>query len=165
MRLQTRDIRPRQAWALLPSLAEVNERAAAPVPEYDSVTAVAFDTVVAEVGRDGGVRFAPRLPGPPPRVDGHVLALTSLEHSPPHLGERHPDGDELIYLLSGEVTVVIEAPGGDQRPTLGPGDALIVAQGLWHHIEVIRPAQLVHFTPGPSGEHRPARPPPTRRPR
>jgi quercetin dioxygenase-like cupin family protein len=75
-------------------------------------------------------RPAPRLPGPPPQVDGYLLALTSLEHSPPHQGERHPDGDELIWLVSGEVTVVIETPGGDQRHRLRPGDALIVARGL-----------------------------------
>jgi len=143
----------------------VNERTVAPVSEHDSAKAVAFDTVVAEVAKDGGVRFAPCRPSPPPRVDGHLLALTSLERSPPHLGERHPDGDELIYLLSGEVTVVIEAPRGDERHTLGPGDALIVARGLWHRIEVARPARLVHLTPGPSGEHRPASPEPKARPR
>jgi quercetin dioxygenase-like cupin family protein len=95
-------------------------------------------------------------PGPPPRVDGHLPALTSLQRPPPHLGERHPDGDELIYLISGEVTVVIEAPGGEERHTLAPGDALIVARGLWHRIEVARPARLVHLTPGPSDGYRPA---------
>jgi len=123
------------------------------VSEHDSAKAVTLDTVVAEVAKDGGVLFAPCRPGPPPRVDGHLLALTSLERSPPHLGERHPDGDELIYLLSGKVTVVIEGPGGDWRHALRPGDALIVARGLWHRIEVARPARLVHLTPGPSAEH------------
>jgi quercetin dioxygenase-like cupin family protein len=143
----------------------VNERTAAPVPAHDSVTAVAFDTVVAEVASEGALRFAPRLPGPPPRVDGHLLALTSLKRPPPHLGERHPDGDELIYLLSGEVTVVIEAPGGDERHTLRPGDALIVARGLWHRLEVARPARLFRLTPGPSGEHRRLSPEPKAGPR
>jgi quercetin dioxygenase-like cupin family protein len=142
----------------------VNERTAAPVPAHNSAKAVAFDTVVAEVAKDGALRFAPRLPGPPPRVDGHLLALTSLER-PPHLGERYPDGDELIYLLSGEMTAVIKAPGGDQRHILRHGDALIVAPGLWHRIEVTRPAQLVHLTPGPSGEYRPLSPEPKAGPR
>lgn len=128
---------------------------------HQNVAAVAFDSVVAEVARDGGVRFAPRHPGTPPRVDGYLLAVTSLEHSPPHLGERRPDGDELIYLVSGEVTVRIEAPGGDQRRLLRAGDALIVPRGLWHRIEVARPASLLHLTPGPSEEHRPLRLEPT----
>jgi quercetin dioxygenase-like cupin family protein len=135
------------------------------VSEHDSAKAVAFDSVVGEVDRDGCVRFALRLPGPPPRVDGHLLALTSLERSPPHLGERHPDGDELIYLLSGEVTVVIEAPRGDERHALRPGDSLIVARGLWHRIEVTRPVRLAHLTPGPSGEHRRLSPEPKAGPR
>jgi quercetin dioxygenase-like cupin family protein len=140
----------------------MNKRSAAPSTANQDVTVVAFDTVVAEVARDGALRFAPLQPGSPPRVDGHLLALTNLQQSPPHLGERHPDGDELIYLVSGEVTVVIEVPGSDGRHTLRPGDALIVPRGLWHRIEVDRPASVVHLTPGPSGEHRPASPEPTR---
>jgi quercetin dioxygenase-like cupin family protein len=143
----------------------VTERTVAPVPEHEGATTVAFDRVVAEVTRDGALRFAARLPGPPPRVDGHLLALTSLERPPPHLGERHPDGDELIYLLSGEMTVVIEAPGGDEHHTLEAGDALIVARGLWHRIEITQPARLIHLTPGPSSEFRPAGPEPTAEPR
>ena len=43
------------------------------------MSVVPFDAVVAEVARDGGVRFAPRLSGPPPRVDGHLLAMSYLE--------------------------------------------------------------------------------------
>jgi quercetin dioxygenase-like cupin family protein len=135
------------------------------VSEHDSTKAVAFDTVVTDVAKDGTLRFAPCRPGPPPRADGHLLALTSLERSAPHLGERHPDSDELIYLLSGEVTVVIEAPRGDERHTLRSGDALIVARGLWHRIQVTRPARLIHHTPGPSSEHRPASPEPKTGPR
>ncbi|MHB8318956.1 MAG: cupin domain-containing protein [Acidimicrobiales bacterium] len=142
----------------------MNEGTAAPVREHQSVTAVAFDSVVVEVARDGGVRFAPHLPGPPPRVEGYVLGLTSLERSPPHFGERHPDGDELIYLTSGAVRVVIETPGGEQRHALRPGDALIVPRGFWHRIEVDRPARVLHLTPGASGEHRPATPTPTATP-
>lgn len=146
---------------MLPSLVQVTDQAAAPADGYKSVTAVDFDRVVVEVARDGALRFAPRLPGPPPSVDGYLLALTSLEHAHPHLGERHPDGDELILLVSGQVTVVVEMPGGDQRHPLRAGEALIVARGLWHRIEVERPARLVHLTPGPSGEHRPASEAPT----
>jgi len=37
------------------------------------------------------------------------------------------DGDELNYLLSGEVTVVVEAPGGDERHSLDP-----VMPSSWH---------------------------------
>jgi hypothetical protein len=60
-------------------LAEVNEKTASPAPAHDGITAVAFDTVVGEIDKDRRVRFAPRQPDPPPRVDGHLLALTSVE--------------------------------------------------------------------------------------
>ena len=149
----------------LPSLVQVNDRNAEYANPYQRVSAVDFDRVVVEVARDGALRFAPRPPGPPPRAEGYLLALTSLEHSPPHLGERHPDGDELIYLVSGQVTVVVEAPGGDQRHRLRAGAALIVPRGMWHRIEVDLPARLVHLTPGPSSQHRPASEEPTGGPR
>ena len=146
---------------LIRSLGDVNEPIAARLSAHQGGTAAVFDSVVAEVARDGGVRFVPRTAGPPPRVDGYLLALTDLESSPPHLGERHPDGDELIHLVSGDVTVVIEAPGGEERHSLRPDDALIVTRGLWHRVEVNRPARLLHLTPGPSGEHRLPCPEPT----
>lgn len=119
---------------------------------------VAFADVVVEVDRGGGVRFVPRTLGPPPRVDGYLLALEHLEEAPPHLGERHVDGHELIWLVSGQATVTIEVPDGNQLHVLGPGDALIVARAVWHRVQVDRPATLVHLTPGPSGEHRPLEP-------
>jgi quercetin dioxygenase-like cupin family protein len=140
------------------SLGEVSEPPEAPMPGAERTSVVAFADVVVEVDRGGGVRFAPQAPGPPPRVDGHLLALACLEESPPHLGERHPDGDELIWLVSGQVDVAIGAPEGDQHHVLRPGEALIVPRGLWHRVPVDRPARLLHLTPGPSGEHRPLDP-------
>ncbi|MHB1785182.1 MAG: cupin domain-containing protein [Acidimicrobiales bacterium] len=140
---------------LIDSVGEVSEAPQASVPDAERTSVVAFEDVVVEVDRGGGIRFVPRTPGPPPRVDGHLLALEHLEDSPPHLGERHVDGDELIWLVSGQATVTIEAPDGDQPHVLGPGDALIVARGLWHRVQVDRPARLFHLTPGPSEEHRP----------
>jgi hypothetical protein len=42
----------------------------------------------------------------------------------------------------------------ERRTTLNVlGEAIIVSRGVWHRIEVIEPAHLVHVTPG-SG-HRP----------
>ena len=143
---------------LIDSVGEVSESPEARMSGAYRTSVVAFEDVVAEVNRSGGVRFAGQTPGPPPRVDGDPLALESLEESPPHLGERHPDGDELICLVSGQVNVAIKTPDGDQHYVLGPGEALIVPRGLWHRVQVDRPTRLLHLTPGPSGEHRPLRP-------
>jgi mannose-6-phosphate isomerase-like protein (cupin superfamily) len=66
----------------------------------------------------------------------------------------HPDGDELLYVVSGRFRVT-----GDSAPEasveLGPGEVCIVRKGEWHLVSVIEPGQLVNITPGPRGEHRP----------
>ena len=76
-----------------------------------------------------------------------------MAHDAPHGGEVHPDGDEILYVISGKVRVV-----GDSEPDapveLGPGDACIVPRGEWHRVKIVEPTQLIHITPGPNGDHR-----------
>ncbi len=72
----------------------------------------------------------------------------------------HPDGDEYLYFVSGRVQVVLDDGdqdhvGDESRYDVGPGEAFIVPRGVWHRIEVIEPAHLVHVTPGPGSGHRP----------
>ena len=57
-------------------------------------------------------------------------------------------GDELLFLVSGAVTVTLELPDGDRLVELGGGDALVVPQGVWHKITLREPGRLVHVTPG-----------------
>lgn len=49
--------------------------------------------------------------------------------------------------FSGMWTIVVNVDRG--------GGVRFVPWGVWHRVEVDRPARLVHLTPGPSGEHRP----------
>ena len=70
----------------------------------------------------------------------------------------HPDGDELLYLISGAVTVTLELPDGVRRVELGGGDAIVVPKGVWHKITMRTPGQLFHVTPGPNGDARPLAP-------
>lgn len=105
--------------------------------------------------RDGGSRWIEPAPGPPPRVDGFVVGAPRMLHDAPHGGERHPDGDELLLLISGAVEVVLEEEGGKRVTALRPGQATIVPRGVWHRVRILQPSQIVHVTPGPGGEHRP----------
>src|SRR4051794_18324796 len=43
-----------------------------------------------------------------PNVEGRVAGEAVMTRSPPHKGERHPDGDELLYLVEGVVEVEVE---------------------------------------------------------
>jgi hypothetical protein len=146
------------ARVLIDSVGDVSEAPQACVTGAEGTSVVAFEDIVVKNDPGGDMSLVARTPGPPPRADGHLLAPEILEDSPPHLGERHVDGDELIWLASGQATVTIETPDGDRHHVLGPGDALSVGRGLWHRVQMDRPARLVHLTPGPSGEHRPLEP-------
>lgn len=94
------------------------------------------------------------LPGPPALCDGLMVGIAEMDRDPPHGGELHPDGDELIYVISGKVRVV-----GESAPhefcELGPGGACIVSKGEWHRVQILEPTRLLHITPGPQGDHRP----------
>ena len=50
------------------------------------------------LGRDGKavVLAATR---PPPHVDGFTIGARRMRRNPPHAGEVHPDGDEILYLI------------------------------------------------------------------
>jgi mannose-6-phosphate isomerase-like protein (cupin superfamily) len=93
--------------------------------------------------------------GPPQRIDGMTIGAARIDGDPPHDGEMHPDGDELLYLLSGAVTVTLELADGKRAVELGAGDAVVVPQGIWHQITMREPAHLLHITPGPNGDARP----------
>jgi mannose-6-phosphate isomerase-like protein (cupin superfamily) len=104
---------------------------------------------------DRRARIVDQVPGrPPQRIDGFTIGAPQISGDPPHDGEMHPDGDELLYLVSGAVTVTLELPGGDTLVDLGAGDAVVVPQGVWHQITIREPGQLIHITPGPEGDAR-----------
>jgi mannose-6-phosphate isomerase-like protein (cupin superfamily) len=95
--------------------------------------------------------------GPPNRIDGFTVGAPELTGDSPHDGEMHPDGDELLYLISGAVTVTLELADGDRLVDLGAGDAIVVPKGVWHQITMREPGRLIHITPGPNGDARPRR--------
>jgi mannose-6-phosphate isomerase-like protein (cupin superfamily) len=116
---------------------------------------------VAALYRDGSSEVL-ELPagGPPVRVDGFSVGAAHMSENPPHRGELHPDGDELLYLVSGRVEVILEdggtptTVGGERVVEVGAGEAFIVPQGVWHRLNILEPCHLVNVTPGPGDGHR-----------
>jgi mannose-6-phosphate isomerase-like protein (cupin superfamily) len=120
-----------------------------------------LEAAVAALLRDGSSEVVQPQPGGPVRVDGFSVGAPLMTGNAPHRGEMHPDGDELLYLVSGRIDVITEA-GGDEAnvgaervETLRPGQAILVPRGVWHRVDVREPSRLVHVTPGPGGKHRP----------
>jgi mannose-6-phosphate isomerase-like protein (cupin superfamily) len=111
---------------------------------------------VVGLGRsDRRARLVEQTGGPPQRIDGLTVGAPELTGDAPHDGEMHPDGDELLYLISGAVTLTLELADGDHLVDLGAGDPVVVPKGVWHKITMREPGRLIHITPGPNGGARP----------
>ena len=95
-------------------------------------------------------------PAPPAPVRVAVLppeVKLTVEGDGPHGGERHPDGDEILYVISGEL--ILEADAMDKSVHVPAGRACIIRRGEWHTVTSKVPTQMVHITPGPRGDARP----------
>ena len=120
-----------------------------PIPLRDVVLGLTAERQLREV---------PQQPGSPPiRIDGYTIGAPLCTRNPPHGGEMHPDGDELLFLISGRVTVIFQEATGDRTVRLAVGEALVVPRGTWHRVDIEEPSQLLHITPGPRGHYRPLR--------
>jgi hypothetical protein len=133
------------------------------VPAHDITrpipVGVPFDPAQETVGlaTTGEARFMAHTDGPPPRLDGYTVGAPVITHDPPHAGEMHPDGDEVLFVFSGRfhVSLELDAEPEPRKVELRAGDALVVPRGVWHLVEVQEAGRLVHVTPGPGGDHRP----------
>ena len=88
--------------------------------------------------------------------DEYLVASGSADSDWP-MWEMHPNGDEIVCLLEGAVTFVLEIGGAEQRVALEEsGSYVIVPRGTWHTAKVARPSRLLFITPGEGTQHRPA---------
>jgi mannose-6-phosphate isomerase-like protein (cupin superfamily) len=70
--------------------------------------------------------------------------------------ERHPAGEELVLLLSGAATLVLEESGVERCVSLSaPGDYVLIPKGIWHMARTTVPTAMLFLTPGAGTEHRP----------
>ena len=120
----------------------------------NKITRIDASRYLFDIHRDFSVSTRASKPGPPERIDGMTVGIVTMSHDAPHRGEVHPDGDEILYVVSGRLRVT-----GESEPNapieMGPGDACIVRRGEWHRVNVLEKTQLIHITPGPNGDHRP----------
>lgn len=71
--------------------------------------------------------------------------------------ELHPNGDEVIQLLSGEAELVLEIPGRTMRIHLPrSGSFAIVPRNTWHTVKVRKPSTLQFITFGQGTRNKPA---------
>lgn len=117
---------------------------------------VHFDPSNHVIGLDSGFAATklPEQPDPPVPFSGVTFGVATMSQNSPHNGEMHPDGDEILYLISGKVRVVF-VNGDAEDVDVHPGDGLVIPKGVWHRVDIIEPCQIVYLTPGPNNQFRP----------
>jgi mannose-6-phosphate isomerase-like protein (cupin superfamily) len=70
--------------------------------------------------------------------------------------EMHPAGDEILFMLAGKATFVLELSDGLREVALTAGRVLVIPKGVWHTAKVSEPARLLGITAGHGTQHRPA---------
>lgn len=70
--------------------------------------------------------------------------------------ERHPEGEELVFLDRGKVDLILEWQSSQEAVRLDADKPLaIVPRGVWHTVDVIESASLTFVTFGKGTQHRP----------
>ena len=68
--------------------------------------------------------------------------------------EMHPNGDELVLCVDGQMTLHQEIDGERRTVTLRAGQAIINPPGAWHTADIDQPATAVFITAGAGTENR-----------
>jgi len=66
--------------------------------------------------------------------------------------ERHPDGDELLLVLDGELEVTTLTDDGPVKRTLRAAEAFVCPQGLWHRQYAEKSVSMLYGTPTATSE-------------
>jgi mannose-6-phosphate isomerase-like protein (cupin superfamily) len=86
--------------------------------------------------------------------EGRIVSLFRFEE-PWTSWEMHPAGDEIVYLLSGAVSLILEEEGGERSVELGARMAYRIPRGRWHRMRVRAPGEMLFITRGAGTRHRP----------
>ena len=70
--------------------------------------------------------------------------------------EMHPQAEEFVYLLNGDIELLQELPSGITATRISGSGAVLVARGVWHTARVFAPSRMLFVTMGRGTQHRPA---------
>ena len=108
---------------------------------------------------DGSAYILTGLGAAHPNLAGVVTGAPTMTRDAPHGGELHPDGDELLYVISGRPQVSLD--GTNQAAEVTAGQAFVIPRTTWHRVHVVESAHVLHVSPGPNSRTRPRASTPT----
>jgi len=87
---------------------------------------------------------------------GHELIACHSFNSDWPTWEIHPKGDEIVVLLEGEATFVLQSSKGEVTLSLThPGEYVVVPRNTWHTAKIASASKMLFITPGQGTENRP----------
>lgn len=69
--------------------------------------------------------------------------------------EMHPHGEEIVYLLSGSMDLILEKDGISQTVELRSKGLVIIPEEMWHTAKVLEPSNMLVITLGKETNTRP----------
>ena len=97
------------------------------------------------------IRAQPSVEFLPVELDGrHIGVLTVNSPGVRDEWEMHPDQDELLYFLEGEIDVFLrpDLEGSQEEARhFRKGEACLIPKGMWHRQVVVSPCRVLFLTP------------------
>lgn len=121
----------------------------AAIPAYDVSAAAARATPLAITGQTTAQEASAAYLH---LTDLDRLRLGVMRFSGRTPWERHPDGDELLYALDGEVELTALTDDGPVARTLRAGDAFVCPRGIWHRQLPKSSVTILYCTPNKTDE-------------
>ena len=87
---------------------------------------------------------------------GRVLVSSFSFESDWDTWEMHPVGDEVVCLLSGEATLLLDRGKREEVVHLRePGAYVVIPKGTWHTAHTSVPTKMLFITPGEGTQNKP----------
>ena len=64
--------------------------------------------------------------------------------------ERHSYGDEIVFVVEGETTLILLVDSEEVSNTLRQGELLVVPENTWHRFETTKSVKIMSVTPQPT---------------
>jgi len=72
-----------------------------------------------------------------------VFEFRSAEDLHSSMQEMHPEADELLFLVSGAIDLILDEANGERIVSVETGEAAIVPRGVWHRLVMREPGKLL----------------------
>lgn len=86
--------------------------------------------------------------------DGWLVTRGTSNADWPHW-EMHPEGEEIVTMIAGHVTLVLDDGTRTWEVELRTGQTTINPRGAWHRAIVHEPSDMLFMTAGRGTQHRP----------